>query len=384
VLVAALTIVIAAAPAPAHAPAGQARAATTSVHPERFKTLQIARNAGEGRRVLMSIGPKGIGELSDGDRLEATAEFEVTVCLKPNPHHNGNPYPCIGDMYGYDPVITAQIVLARGETSTGPVKTTPISSRKSLRCSQTQPDRNHHCVLVIPRSSLAIPDTHDLPCPPANCHVNLVVNAFHHNARKGQQVVIGSYDRNRVIGQNRGRLNAVRLRPGDMAKPRPARTQARSRRHLTISDDGREPPKHVVYSLPLHHLHGGDQLVVDGKASPAIAHLPYSVFFSSEVILAKHPGSTDTDKTSNRVIGFSGDIGKRNGSNCTQGHSGFDTPCTIRKVGVVKVAHGSKRTRYLNFVLAAEAKLLATQHWHRGDAAKMLRGGYLRAYRYPR
>ena len=61
----------------------------------------------------MSLQPGNLGDLRDGDRLEATAEVEVSVCLKPNELH-GSDRACIGRTYGYDPTVIAELVLADG------------------------------------------------------------------------------------------------------------------------------------------------------------------------------------------------------------------------------------------------------------------------------
>ena len=95
----------------------------------------------------MSLQPGNLGDLRDGDRLEATAEVEVSVCLKPNELH-GSDRPCIGRTYGYDPTVIAELVLADGRTATGGASTVSLGSEK-LTCTQSQPNRNHHCVLVI-------------------------------------------------------------------------------------------------------------------------------------------------------------------------------------------------------------------------------------------
>jgi hypothetical protein len=132
------TIAFALDPAPAGA--GDLRAATVDEHPELVKTLPIARRAGGERRVVMSIGPDKLGALESGDRLEATAEFEVTVCLKPDPDHPGDGYPCIGDSYGYDPHIDARLVLGRSADARAPEQTVAVSDRHVLTCRQTQPN----------------------------------------------------------------------------------------------------------------------------------------------------------------------------------------------------------------------------------------------------
>ena len=94
----------------------------------------------------MSLQPGNLGDLRDGDRLDATAEVEVSVCLKPNELH-GSDRPCIGRTYGYDPSVIAELVLADGDPRPG--RNAVSLGSDQLTCAQSQPNRNHHCVLVI-------------------------------------------------------------------------------------------------------------------------------------------------------------------------------------------------------------------------------------------
>lgn len=371
-----------------HAPdtaraAGDLRVSTVDEHPELIDTLPIGRAAGNRRQVVMSIPPDRLGALQDGDRLEATAEFETTVCLKPDPDHPGSGYPCIGETYGYDPHIEGRLVLAPSAGTTAPDRTTAVSDRHVLTCRQSMPNRNHHCVMAIGDGALDVVDAGQLSCPPSGCYLNLVASAWHSDSDAGEKVVIGSHTRDGVIQQNRGRLDAMRYRPGAMAKPAPRVSRVRQTRRLPIADEGREPIRRVVYSIPLRNLTQGEALVVDGKAISSLAGVPYNAFVPAEIILAERPGATDDSRLTCQVTGCDAEIARTNGVNCTQGPSAHPDPCLRRKFGTVEIERSTSKTLYLNMVVGMMAlPNRAGQTYHSGDHANVRRGGFLRVFRH--
>src|SRR5688572_16054587 len=88
---------------------GSARVAAVNKTAELIKVLPVGKSAGDKKQVVMSMPAWKLGDLQNGDRLEATTEFEVTICLKPDPGWPG--FPCVGTVYGYSPTIAAQIVI---------------------------------------------------------------------------------------------------------------------------------------------------------------------------------------------------------------------------------------------------------------------------------
>jgi hypothetical protein len=358
---------------------GAVHLATSDDNPELVKTIPITKHAGDRNRVVMSIAPQQLGDLQAGDRLEADAEVEVSVCLKKNPRHPGPGFPCHGKPYSYNPTVEAQIVLApNAATATG----VPVSPATRLSCSQRQPNRNHHCVLTVQGGGLDIPDPNALPCAPDSCSLNLVLTAFKKKARKRQKVVIGSDSRDGSIVQNKGRLDAVRFRPGNDPRPAPLVTSKTINPAVPIVPHGKDINPVVSYSIPLPNLREGERLVVDATA---VAALPrkYSAFTSTQVILATDPRSTDNGGLPNHVAGHGSEIGKQNGFNCTPGRSAFPSPCTARKVGVATITHDSPQTLYLNVTTGMATQFPAKRH-HSGDAAPVLANqGRLRVFRYP-
>jgi hypothetical protein len=371
------TALLLAAPSAAQAPDDAIRVATVDHKAERLKTIPIGDRRGDERRVVMSVSPAALGNLAEGDRLEVSSEFEVTICLKPAPNQSG--FPCVGRTYGYSPRVRAQIVLAKGEGQTR--DTIPLTSFKSLRCSQKQPNRNRHCVLVNEWEKTTIPDVQDLPCNPDECRVNVVVDASHGAARRRHKVVIGSHDRAGRVQGDRARLNVVRFRPGETPKPDPDVEESPNRDTVPVANDGREPNKLVLDSIALPNLEEGEALMADAKGVISINRLPYNTFIATELVLATKPQATTTGPEARRASKGDGEVGKPNGSNCTQGKSAYRDPCTFRKVGLATIDRDADRTLYLNLVAGLEAKLLDGQRWRSGNRARVLDRGFIRVHR---
>lgn len=359
---------------------GTVRTATTGNDSELRATIPIGRHRGAKQRVVMSIQPGGLGDLADGDRIEATAEVEVSVCLKPNERH-GSDRPCIGRTYGYDPSVTAELVLAAGGDATSGASTVSLG-RRTLTCTQSQPNRNHHCVLVIDDAALEIADASRLPCNSETCHVNLVLSAADHNARGGDKLVVGADSGGKSASGDKGRINVVRYR-GASRRVEPIVTTARVRPALSIAAEGGEPREQAIYSVALANLKRGEQLVIDGKLVAKIGHLSYNVFQTTSLVLSEARDSASREGWPERVGDLNGQIAEANGFNCTQGRSAHDDPCSARKVGVLEITRDSPKTLYVNLTagMAAQADF---DHRHRSsDAAKVLDRGFLRVYRYP-
>ena len=367
-------LLLLAIPAKAQAPDPSIRVVTADKRAERIKTIPVGKRRGSEERVALSVG---LGDLRDGDRVEASSELEVTICLKPAPGQAG--YPCVGRTYGYSPRVTAQVVIARGKAQTK--GTQPLTSPQTLRCSQEQPNRNRHCVLVNDWEKTEIPDVTDLPCPPDECRANVVINAYHPAAKARDKVVIGSHDREGHVQGDRARVNAIRFRPGDTPKPDALTEQSPDRKTVPVVNDGREPRKVVLDSLPLPNLNEGEALMADAKGVIKIDRLRYNTFIATELILANSPRATETGREARRASKGDGEIGKPNGSNCTQGASAYRDPCTFRKVGVATIDQDARRPLYLNLVAGMEAKVLQGGSWHRGDSARVLDQGIIRVFR---
>src|SRR5688572_23236536 len=171
----------------------------TTTNAERVELLPIARTEnGATRRVVMQLTPAQLPSLAKGDRLITPAEVQVTTRCDVGQTAPG----C-----NYNPNVRAQLVLAGSGTS-------KVIATQSLSCSKAE----HHCMIVF-RPSDATVDVGALPCVAANtCHVDLVMWAWHGDARAGDQdkVLVGGNDGNYLdngkVEQDQGRLMAIRER----------------------------------------------------------------------------------------------------------------------------------------------------------------------------
>ena len=360
--------------------AGTLRVATTGNKSEIVKTIPIAPHKGAKKRVVMSLQPGNLGDLRDGDRLEATAEVEVSVCLKPNELHGSN-RPCIGSTYGYDPTVIGELVLADGG-ATGGARAVSLGSDK-LTCRQSQPNRNHHCVLVIDDGRLEVGDASRLPCNAQTCHVNLVLSAHDRKAKGGDKLVVGADSGGRSVNGDKGRVNVARYRPGSQKRDDPLTTDARVRSTLPIAGEGAKVKERAVYSIELGNLRLGEQLVIDGRLVTRIGRHPYNAFQTTGIVLSEGRDSASREGWPERVGDLNGQIAEANGFNCTQGDSAHEDPCTARKVGVLEITRDSPKTLYVNLVAGLAAQADFDNRHRNSDVARVSTDGFLRVYRYP-
>lgn len=367
--------------APGSSTAAVRSAATDYGRAEQVKTIPISRQAWQNPRAAMSLPPERIGELRAGDRIEAAGDFEVTVCLKPNPRHPGNGQPCVGRMYGYDPKIKAKLVLAPSGTATGSNQTKAISDTVGLKCRQGHPVRNHHCVVSVPWSGIKIEDPSKLPCPADACHINMLVTAYHGSAGSNEKVVLGSSDDNKRIHQGLAQLNSVRYAASD-TKPTNTWRGGRATSKLPIKSENQNVERKVIYSARVSNLKAGDQLVIDAKARTSIGHHPYNVFQRTEVVFAKSKSST---KPYGKISDTTARVSSSSGFNCTQKKSAHSNVCEIRKAGTFAVKKNAKGPFFVNIVAGQHAigTEKVTNKWRSGDKAKVQsKGGYVKVRRY--
>ena len=267
---------------------GTVRTGTTGNDSELVKTIPIGRNSADKRVSVMSLQPGNLGDLRDGDRLEATAEVEVSVCLKPNALH-GSSRPCIGRTYGYNPTVQAELVLGAGAGGGG--GSTISLGKDRLTCYQDQPNRNHHCVLVIDDGRLDVGDASTLPCNAETCHVNLVLSAWDRKSRRGDKLVVGADSGGTSVNGDKGRVNVTRFRPGSQQSVEPLYTDNRVRPELSISREGGEPADKAIDSVEVPDLRAGEQLVIDAEMVSRIGQHPYNVFQATSLILSEQRDS---------------------------------------------------------------------------------------------
>ena len=342
---------------------------------ERTKTIPIAKRKGAKPRVVMSLSPEQLGNVTSNDSVYANAEVEVSVtCLEPMPK-------CVGKIYHYSPYYRARLVLADSPNAASARNTSPISGWKRQRCSQELPHRNHHCVLALD-GTRNIADGDGLPC--TRCHVNLVVEAYHHNARRGNVLVVGSDDDD-GIEQDKGTLNAAVWEPGPKPGVDPIVSKKLVTRKIPVaSQGGAGKVGKVVMSRRLNDLQAGEQFIVAAKVKVKTDHLKYGTLLQSQLVLSEKPGSTKRSGNPGKIASSKGVITAQNGFNCTRGRSGHTSPCTVRKYGIVRIFKDS-RTKpeqgegpfvplYVNLVVQSKAEYGGHRH-RSGDVAKVKRSG---------
>jgi hypothetical protein len=356
------------------------RPALSGLGAERIKTVPIAKKSGGKPRVAMSLSPAKVGNVGAGDAIWAGAEIELSVtCLEAMPQ-------CVGSRYRYSPHIKARLVLASSANGTGK-NTTPITKAAHMRCSQEQPNRNHHCVMTVDGSRQLKADS--LSC--GRCWVNLVIDAYHHSARGGNVIVVGSDD-DHGIEQDKGMINSVVFDPGPVPDVRRVVESRSTTGHVPIGGRGGNGPRKVIFSRRVDELRAGEVLVVKAKAIQKIGHLPHHVLMQSQLILSQQRTSTKHAGIPGQSASHEGVITAQNGFNCTQGHSGHSNPCVIRKVGVVKMLRDARtKPKRGEGPFVPLFVNLVVQNREIGDAARLLggrqtnvsrKGGFIEVRRY--
>lgn len=359
-------------------PAKPLRAATSGPNSERIELMPIRRSRDGSRKVAISLGPDQLPTVRQGDRLVVNGEITLsTTCVMVERR-------CRGKRYSYSPRVGAQLVLADSTREARGKRTVALSPRVSVRCGQRRPNRNHHCPLAIGDRGFRVPRARDLPCRPAACHVNLVVDAHSRRAVDGNKLIIGADEPDGSIDGGKGRVNAIVIRAGGEVSRQSERTGAVRTSRLPMPRSHPKPQK-VVYSAKLPHLRAGDVISAESKQITSIGHLRYAAFVGSRIVVATRPTATETSGKVRKWLAFGPNMTERNGFNCTQGPSAFRTPCAGRKAGLARVANdvlrrnGRDRPLYVNLVARTFPKLTAARS---GDAARILRGGWLRVTRY--
>lgn len=343
---------------------GEVRVATTGSFSERIERLPITRDDGAKPRVAMSLGPSKLSRLRRGDRLELTAEVQVTLnCNEPEPR-------CIGAPYDYDPRLAVRLIMTDAR---GRARGMRLGPAQRTVCRQRRP-REHHCVVTITNAATRIDKLKRLPCPAGGCFVNLVLDAHNGSAQAGDELIVGGVKPDGSIPQDRGRINSVLFRPGGARYPGPRRTRSRLRGALPL-----DLKRHVVYSQPVRRLAAGDQLAVEAAIHTSGAGLPYSVRTSAQLILATGRSEVRPGPLARRVGGM-GEISEANGFNCTRNRDS----CVSRKVGVLKARRSARvkgrfRRLFVNVVMVAGAKRVDAGG---GDRYRVLRKGGLSVTRY--
>jgi len=336
-------------------------AATTGAHSELRKTVPITRKRGAEPRIVLAMGPGKLSGLDRGDRIELSTEVQITVdCDRPSAR-------CAGRPYGYDPRVQVSLELASRKSTAARSR---VIARETLRCRQRLPNRQHHCPIVLDRTT-RIGDR--FPCRLDHCYANVVVSASSPQAHGDQRMIIGANKPNGRIVQNKSRLNAIRLAPGETG------------RRLTTSNLRRgslrlRPRRKVVLSQKVKGLERGDVLAVTADLRSDVRHLGYNALVGGELVVARGPRAATPSRLVRRSVWQKGRISPVNGTNCTP----VQSPCTTRKVGVVQVRRdvhggsGGPAALFVNLVIRTKQKRVGREH----GARLRLRDGRLavRAY----
>jgi hypothetical protein len=349
--------------------------ATSGHSSEKLKTVEIKKSAKKSRRVAFTISPHKLPDPVDGGLIEANGEVTLTTTCVDSSER------CIGRPYGYSPKVGMRLVLTGKKNGVGGRRSVPISRHVGRTCSQHRPDRNHHCPLVIESSKLRVRDVDRLPCRPERCRINLVVDASDRKARDGNVVVVGADRPGGEIDQSKGRLNTVVFgRGADRGERRRSGDPVNKRIPMGAEGSGGE---RVIFSVKVKHLDRGDTLIARARELADIGHLPYSAFVSSQLIVTSSRTAAVPRGLARKAVSYRGSMSAVNGFNCTQGSSGYQTPCLTRKAGLARVQHdienkkGRDKPVFVNLVSRSFPKLASAGS---GDSA-IVRGGFVEVRR---
>ena len=343
--------------------------ATSGDNSETRKTVPITRQPSKGR-VVMSMNPSRLPDLEAGDRLVVTSETQVTLdCVTRQPR-------CTSSPYEYDVALRAHLVLASGAEATGGGNSVRLSADKRHTCLGRYPHREHHCVITFAKAGTRI-GSDGTPCPPADCRINVVLSASNPNAGPGDVLVIGGTPPSGEITQDRGRVNAIVLRPGDQPLPRPETTQNRRRAGIPFDEQFR-----VVFSKRLGGLDAKDGLAAEAESFMEVRHLPHDARASAQLVLADSPGAIRPSAFVRRVVEGGGQMSEANGFNCGKPRS----PCRTHKVGVARLVEDARNGQgrpvplFVNLIMASEAK--HDVGFDPNDHAKILPRGGIKVLRF--
>ncbi len=343
---------------------------TTGNRSELVDTVPITRRSGGEKRVVVSMPPRELPSLARGDRLQMSAELQVTPdCRAQGPH-------CVAGPYRYTPVATSRLILTDGRRVTGGRDAVAISSRERTRCPHSYDDFVHHCRIVFRRESLDI-GGRGLPCRPGDCRVNFVLGAHSRRAGRGDRLIIGANGATGQVVQDKARLNAVRFSPGNQSSPPTLTTKRRIRKRVSLQEE-----RTVVLSKRLPALRRNEQLSVSSRVGVDVSHLTYDARVSVRLLLASEPRAATTSRRVEREASLKGDITELSGSNCTQRRA----RCRYPGAGVLTIRRdafdrpGERGARYVNLVIVANPKFADPRA---GDRLRVLRRSSLGVVRFP-
>lgn len=330
---------------------------STAKPSERIKTLAITPRAGADRRIAMRLGPDEAGysplpDLLPGDELKLLIELEVTTdCFKPE---QGD---CVRQPYRYSPRVRARVLLADNPTARKTGRSELVHNETAI---VTQAE--HHHVFVF-EPHLVVPGNWKA----RTSYVIVTLDAHYRNANPNQVLLVGANEKGRVE-QDKGRINVVRLRPGDDPWPAADMTRTLRTRSLPLTKE-----KRVVCSLPLERLRKDEQLAIGALVEGSAKALPYKARISTRLVLADSPSETDTGRAARKLDpAFKGEISEHNGTNVMPRETK-----RMPTVGVLRVARNAAQRHHVNLVCEGADPVL-----DRTDKAVSLVRGSLAVTRY--
>jgi hypothetical protein len=347
--------------------------------PTLVRTIPIGRSPGEQPVVVASLPLKRVGPLRSGARLEAGGEMQVTVCLRRSIARERSGSGCAGRIYGYDPRIRAQLVLAPGKRVADPDRTVPVGDSRTLTCTQSQPDRNHHCAIALSwrEVEFGLGGTRIPACAPRSCRLNLVASASDPAAGPRERVAVGGFESDgSVDNKGESRISAIRYPPDwDGVAETTSREPLLS--GLPLARDNHDIDLESVYSVEVPSPRAGEQIRVAGRYLGALGGLPYNARTRTQLILADRPDAVQPGRRARRVAASSAFLAMESNFNCTQGPSGHRTPCAAGKVGVARIGESSDRSLFVNLLAGHGAIGFEARNHRAGDRVRVRRGGFL-------
>ena len=339
------------------------RVGTTGGKAERFATLPIATTPERVRKVGIFLGPDDgqppLPDLSEGDRLLVSAEFQLTTDCEQAQSD------CVKQPYRIEPLVVSQLLL-----SADPTATTPGGGRV-LAITEPRTEKlthaHHHHVVFYDYVPVPIPA---LPWS-GKSYVCLVLSAHHAQAGRDNVLIAGQHEEGGKTKGDMATLSVVRLRgasPGDANREESKRRAVRS---IPVVKGERR----VVYTKKLEGLKQGEQLSVRVKLDASAEHLHGPARASLRVVLADRETDTVPGEHAKQVSVSRGEISRKNGTNRLP----TEARGSSHKAGVLRIIKDAQGPLFVNTIIeTGDPKQLARA----GDELRFLDGGHLRIARY--
>jgi hypothetical protein len=348
---------------------------TSGSNSEKVSSVPIGQAPGQSETVVMSLSPKG-QPFQSGDGLNPSSELEVTTDCSVQLDS------CVGTPYAYDPMVDTQLILTPSNDPFGGGGTAvPMAQETGRTCTHEQ----HHCTIVFPFPASPFTVWPPACANPTTCNLNLVLSAYTSDPgwQSGQVLVVGEDEPGccGITVQDKGRVNAVRLRPVVSGKEPSGQVTTYSSGRLVSTVPVCDTPsqcKTVVLSQRLDRMRRNEQLAVSADMTSDISSLRYNrVLIKSQLILADRQGATERSAEVKQLEEQKGEIDESNGFNCTQD----TTPCQTRKVGVAHLVQSADSRLFVNLVVSSTpAKSGQAQP---GEVVTVAPDAALKVVRYP-